>query len=98
MAGELLELITSQDPHLRVKLTMRIQQTIADSFRHDKARMTADETRRRFKIIEVLLRELRADHGWAWTRIMDVMPHALRCKLDGMPWDPTEHRALWLPQ
>lgn len=94
MAGELLELVTSHDPTLQKRVTARVCKVIHDSFA-DKSRMTASEAARRFKIVEQLVRELRAGHGWAFERILDAMPYALRCRLDGIAWDPMLHRNSW---
>jgi hypothetical protein len=95
MAGELLELVTSHDPALRARITARIQQIIAASFREDKSRMTNSEVTRRFKLVETSLREMRGDYGWAFERILDAMPIVLRCKLDGIPWAPDLKRNSW---
>lgn len=95
MAGELLELAIADD-QTRRRVALGIYQAIKESFAVDKARITDTETRRRFKLCEQLVRELRADHGWAFTRIVDVMPTVLRCKLDGVVYDPTKQRGMWL--
>lgn len=95
MAGELLELVTSNDPLLRSRITARVQRVIADSFVADKSRVTESEAKRRFRIVEMLIRDLRSDHGWAFERILDAMPLALRCKLDGAPWTPDLTRNTW---
>lgn len=96
MAGELLDLGLSADPALRQRVVLSVYQTIEGSFKADRSRVTTSETTRRFRICEQLLRELRRDHGWAFTRICDVLPTALRAKLDGIPWSPDTSRALWL--
>jgi hypothetical protein len=95
MAGELLELVVGEDKQLRARLTACVQQVIAGSFIADKSRVTQAEATRRFRIVEVLIRELRSEHGWAFDRIMDALPHALRCKLDGGFWDPRLDRNVW---
>lgn len=95
MSGELLELVTSNDPNLRKRIAARIYKVIAESFAHDKSRMTKSEAARRFKIVETLVRELRAEHGWSFERILDTVPTALRCKLDGIPWAPDLSRNAW---
>lgn len=96
MAGELLELITSHDPTLKQRVLTRVQQVIAESFRADKSRRTTSEVIRRFRIVESLIRELRHDYGWAFERILDAMPVALRSKLDGIPWAPDLTRNSWV--
>lgn len=95
MAGELLELVTAHDPHLRQRITLRVHQVIADSFAADKSRVTASEAKRRFQVVESLIRDLRAEYGWAFERILDAMPIALRCRLDGAPWAPDLRRNSW---
>lgn len=97
MAGELLELMFTGDPQLRVRVLTCVQNTIIESFKQDRSRVTQDEIRRRFKILETTIRELRREHEWAWTRILDALPIALRSKLDGVWWDPTKQRAVWMP-
>lgn len=94
MAGELIELVVGNDPNLRFRVTSRIQQIIARSF-SDGARQTRSEVTRRFRIVELLLREMRAGFGWPFERILDEMPAALRHKLDGTPWDPHLNRNTW---
>lgn len=96
MAGELLELITSHDPSLKQRVLTRVQHVIAESFRVDKSRRTTSEVVRRFRIVESLIRELRHDYGWAFERILDAMPVALRSKLDGIPWAPDLTRNSWV--
>lgn len=95
MAGELLELLVADDPKLKQRVTARVVKVISDSFAEDKSRVTQSETSRRFRIIERLMRELRSEHGWAWVRILDALPYALRCTLDRKPWDPMLHRTSW---
>lgn len=95
MSGEFLEL--AKDPTLKLKVTSRIQQVLAQSFAQDSARQTANEIKRRFKICEDLIRMLRSDLGWAYERILNELPKALRAKLDGLHWDPSESRAVWTP-
>ena len=95
MAGELLELVVGHDKALRARVTMRVYQVIQKSFAADGSRVTQAEVTRRFRILETAMRELRAEHGWAFARILDAMPTILRCKLDGATWDPTEQRSMW---
>lgn len=95
MAGELLDLMVAHDPKLKQRVAARVALVISGSFAEDKSRMTQSEATRRFRIVEQLMRELRRDHGWAWERILDAMPFALRCRLDRHPWDPTLHRSIW---
>lgn len=95
MAGEMLELVIGNDRNLRAKVTSRIQLIIGQSFQQDKSRVTRSEVVRRFRIVELLFRELRSEHKWAFDRILDHMPQALRHKLDGTPWNPDFHRNAW---
>jgi phage terminase large subunit len=97
MAGEFVEMMFSEDKQLQFKVLRRVQDVIAQSFQQDKSRVTQLEVRRRFQIVETLIRELRSDMGWAYERILDALPIALRCRLDGAPWDPTHQRNVWSP-
>jgi hypothetical protein len=97
MAGEMLELVLGGDKELQAKIVPRIQSIIASSFAEDRSRVTRSEVTRRFRMIEVLLRELRSEHGWAFERILDALPFALRCQLDGAVWDPRLTRNSWSP-
>lgn len=92
MAGELIDIIRDKATHDRVLAA--IQSTIVASLKRDKARATQSEVKRRFNILIELLRALRAE-GWAYPRICDALPTALRCKLDGVIWDPRLHRNSW---
>lgn len=96
MAGELLEMVLGGDKELIRRVTVSFIATINASFVQDKSRMTQNEIKRRFDICITALRELRADHGWAWTRILDAMPALLRSKLDGTPFDPAAQGTLWI--
>jgi hypothetical protein len=88
MAGELLDLVTGQDVKLKKRVIARVCAAIAGSFEQDKSSITQSETRRRFQIVERLMRDLRS-LGWPFERICDELPTALRCKLDGAPWEPS---------
>lgn len=96
MAGELLDLAIGDDKELRERVTARVYKVILTSFQADGSRVTRVESTRRFRICETALRELRAEHGWAFDRILDALPTILRAKLDGVAWDPTKQRAMWL--
>ena len=95
MASEFLSLVDDRKQWARGMAA--VQKTIGDSFAQDKSRQTDFEVRRRFKILEQVIRELRRDHGWTWARIWDALPTALRSKLDGIPWNPQTHRVIWTP-
>lgn len=94
MAGEFAEL--SRDPNLKFKVTSRVTQILAQSFHQDGARQTQHEIKRRFEICENLIRTLRGDLGWAYDRILDELPVALRAKIDHLPWEPVT-RTVWTP-
>lgn len=76
--------------------TLAIERAIIGSFVEDQARPTGDEVRRRFVICERLVRRLRGDLGWGLQRVLDHLPHYLRCELDRVPWEP-EARTVWAP-
>jgi hypothetical protein len=97
MAGEILELMFSRDRVQQARVVGRVQTILSESFAADKSRVTQSEVKRRFGFLEQLIRELRSDYGWAYERILDALPVALRCKLDGAHWDPTAQRTLWTP-
>lgn len=97
MAGELIGLLTHEDPKMYVKVMRAVEKTITDSFTEDGSSQTQDEVRRRFKLLEVAIRDLRGEYGWAFVRIIDALPTALRSKLDGIPWNPSTQHAVWAP-
>jgi hypothetical protein len=74
-----------------------IEHAVGRSFEADGARMTAAEVRRRFGICERLFRQLRGDLGWGLHRVLDHLPHYLRCELDGQAWEP-DRRTIWMPE
>jgi hypothetical protein len=94
MAKPFMELL-EKDQIGRVMLA--IEQAVTRSFEVDGARMTGDEIRRRFGICERLIRRLRGDLGWGLHRVLDHLPHYLRCELDGQPWEP-DTRTIWMPE
>jgi hypothetical protein len=73
-----------------------IERAVSRSFEDDHARMTGDEIRRRFGLCERLIRRLRGDLGWGLHRVLDHLPHYLRCELDGQAWEP-DRRTIWMP-
>jgi hypothetical protein len=87
--------LVSEDQVARV--TVAIERAIADSFTADGTRMTGSEVRRRFVLCERLVRQLRGDLGWGLGRVLDHLPHYLRCELDGVAWTP-DARAGWVPE
>lgn len=93
MAREFLSLI---DTAQLGQVLHVIEKAVMDSLDADGARLTAAEVRRRFQICERLIRQLRGDLGWGLQRVLDHLPHYLRCELDGQPWEP-DRRACWMP-
>lgn len=99
MAHEILEAMMDQGHIDRAqfhRITNSFTETIRASFAADGGRMTRDEVRRRFDIMARHFRMLRHE-GWSVTRILDVLPTALRSKLDGGSWEPTTSRSIWVP-
>jgi hypothetical protein len=78
------------------KILLMFEAAIAQSFAADGARMTRSEVRRRYLICERWLRALR-NEGWSVTRILDIVPRALRTELEGEAFDPGEKSRLWTP-
>lgn len=97
MAGEFFEILARGDKALMRRVLESVQRTIQASFQQDMAKPTHAEVARRFRIVENLFRELRSEHGWAIERVLGSLPVALRCKLDGVDWDPTKQRMIWAP-
>lgn len=93
MSRVFLDLVT-QDQVGRVALA--IERAVAMSFAADGSRPTSDEVRRRFRLCEELVRQLRGDLGWGLQRVLDHLPRYLRCELDGISWQP-EARVVWVP-
>jgi hypothetical protein len=56
---------------------------------------TTNEVKRRLRICMDWAERLRRDLKWSRMRIVDTMPLALRKSLDGLPWEPKEHRDSW---
>ncbi|HET9621194.1 MAG TPA: hypothetical protein VFP84_07500 [Kofleriaceae bacterium] len=78
-------------------VTLGIERAVARSFAADRARITATEVGRRFDLCLCMVAHLRGDLGWGLQRILDRLPHYLRCELDGQPWEP-DRRTLWMPE
>ncbi len=73
-----------------------MERVVTRSFEVDGSRLTAAEVRRRFQICERLFRQLRGDLRWGLVRVLDHLPHYLRCELDGQAWEP-DRRTCWMP-
>lgn len=84
------------DPEHLQRAVLGIEHAVARSFEADRTRMTAAEVRRRFGICEQLFRQLRGDLRWGLHRVLDHLPHYLRCELDGQAWEP-DRRTIWMP-
>jgi hypothetical protein len=76
---------------------------IENSFAQDQARSlvvllkTEREVERRFKICEEWFRVMRGDCGYSVDRSVDFLPHALRCTLDGVAFEPPIGSGGWAP-
>jgi hypothetical protein len=85
------------DPGQLERAVRGIEQAVMRSFEADGTRMTTTEVRRRFGICERLFRQLRGDLRWGLYRVLDHLPHYLRCELDGQAWEP-DRRTIWMPE
>jgi hypothetical protein len=97
--GELIETMRDREdisPQQFARILLTFEGVIGKSFAVDGSRMTGSEVRRRYLICEKWLRTLRHE-GWSITRILDLMPRALRTELDGGTFDPGEERRVWMP-
>jgi hypothetical protein len=94
MPGAFLDLV---DRGQLERAVLGIERAVRRSFETGGTRMTANEVRRRFRICERLFRQLRGDLGWGLVRVLDHLPHYLRCELDGQAWEP-DRRTLWMPE
>jgi len=83
-----------------------LHDTILRSFGEDQKRqpdrevkVTQAETKRRFKMCETWFRRARGDLGFGLERTLDLMPHALRCAIDGVDFDPEPNAeaSIWTP-
>lgn len=93
MPGNFLALI---DGEQLGRVVLGIEAAVTRSFTTDGTRLTDAEVRRRFGICERLFRQLRGDLGWGVARVLDHLPHYLRCELDGQAWEP-DQRMCWMP-
>ncbi len=96
VAGEIFGLGITE-PNALGKLSRAIESAVARSFAEDGSTPTNAEARRRGQICLTLVRELRGDLKWSLPRICDALPRGLRAKLDGIPWNPENERAVWTP-
>jgi len=94
MARTFMELVEEDQVN---RVVLGIEGAVSRSFEADGARMTGAEVRRRFGICERLVRQLRGDLGWGLHRVLDRLPHYLRCELDGQAWEP-DKRTIWMPE
>lgn len=76
---------------------------IENSFQQDQNRSlivqlkSEREVERRFKICEEWFRVMRGDCGYSVDRAVDFLPHALRCTLDGVSFEPPKGNGGWAP-
>jgi len=81
----------------------KIEEVLWTSFAMDirlrlGGRPTGNEIHRRFKICENWFRRARAELGLSLEKTLDLMNHALRAELDGLPFDPSNpERRIWTP-
>ena len=73
-----------------------VHAAIDASFQKCGGRITRSETKRRMDICLHFAAEMRRDVGWSVQRIIDNMGRYLRCRLDGISWEP-DNRSMWLP-
>lgn len=92
--GALAKLIAD---HEVGRVTRALILIIYQSFVEDGSRKTFAETQRRFDICIELFKMLRGDMHYSIERTLDTIPHALRCKLDRIPWEPSK-RNTWFGQ
>lgn len=78
------------------RVTRGIEAAVVASFREDRSVQTGAEIRRRFNICVRLVQQLRGELGWTIPRVLDHLPHYLRCELDGIAWTP-DARTVWTP-
>lgn len=78
------------------RVTRAFNDAIVNSFAVDKSRVTQNETRRRFGILEKWFRALRTEKRWTLERVLDSLPRALRCELEHQTFEP-DSRTLWIP-
>jgi len=97
-----LKLLNSKEDARRV--FQAVEDAIFRSFGQDQQRSmlitiqspTKDEVRRRTKMCVDWFRKARGDLGFSLQRTLDLMPHALRCTLDGREFDP-DASPIWTP-
>lgn len=77
-----------QRAHAVNAITSAITATIAA----DGAQTDA-EVKRRFSLAYELVKIMRFDIRWSWQRITDELPAALRTRINGDAWVPSERRA-----
>ena len=79
-------------------LTRALTRTIGKSFVDDggMANPTADETRRRFRLLMENVMELRGERKWGVQRICSALPDILKCELSGSKYQPDDKRTTWI--
>lgn len=86
-----------------VQLNHLLKAIILHSFNQERQRGTMTissdiEVKRRAKICLDWYRIMRADLGYTIDKIIDFLPQALRCELDGARWEPPANVRAWAPE
>jgi|SRR3972149_4591901 len=100
-SGELpfADLVNNQDDLALVARHM--QGTIWNSFNIDSIvtlnpiRPTESETKRRAQMYIKWFGILRRDCQYSLEKTLDMLPHALRCEIDGTPYEPRPAEESW---
>jgi hypothetical protein len=97
-----------EEPARLAQLLDDLTLTVGGSFLADGSTMTKREVKRRLQICATWVLTLRKDLHWSLPRIIDELPKALRCALDGLDYAPSREGAtswgahnarnlIWLP-
>lgn len=70
-----------------------ITDVVGGSFLVDGSLSTRNEVKRRTEICAKWTLIFRRDLKWSIERCLDELPKALRCELDGIPYQPTREGA-----
>lgn len=91
-------------PEELVQVSQHMQQTIWDSFNGSDptsalvrvpVRPTQAETIHRSEIYLTWFSRLRGDYKYSLQKALDLMPYALRCAIDGRPFEPRPADESW---
>lgn len=97
MAGHYAQLCSTDDIG---KVTRAFEQAITLSFVTNpmpSKSIPQAEIKRRFTMCDDLFGMLRGDLHWSIPKIADVLPTYLKCRLDGVPFDPARIGSSWSP-